>query len=264
MAPDRMQAQRFELKYIIHNDTALRIRDFVHGYLDLDEYSAGQPNLSYAVHSLYLDSDDLRLYWDVINGNRNRFKLRLRYYSTDPSSPVFFEIKRRYDNCIAKQRGAVRQDAVEDLLRGYLPGPEHLVSYNPKNPKGLIALQRFCHLMSEIQATPKVHIAYYREAYANNEGTVRLTLDREVRAEPNFHFAIKTEMQNPKYSFIPYVILELKFTDRFPEWFRTLVETFGVMQRGAAKYCASVQAVADRALRSVYPIVKEEEVNAFD
>src|SRR5437762_13887744 len=82
MRRDRMQQSRFELKYLIPEETALLVRDFVRSYLQMDEYSVGRPNYSYPVHSLYLDSQQLKLYWDTINGDKNRFKLRLRYYST--------------------------------------------------------------------------------------------------------------------------------------------------------------------------------------
>src|SRR6266850_4641701 len=153
MAPDRMQQQRFELKYLIAEEEALRVRDFVRCHLDMDEYSVGKPNYSYPVHSLYLDSDDLKIYWATINGDKNRYKLRLRYYSTNPDAPVFFEIKRRMNNCILKQRGGVRQDCVPLLLSGHLPDPGYLVS---KSPNQLVATQRFCHLMGEVHAKPKV------------------------------------------------------------------------------------------------------------
>src|ERR1051325_4010342 len=132
MRRDPMQQQRFELKYLIPEETALLVRDFVRSYLQMDEYSVGRPNYSYPVHSLYLDSQQLRLYWDTINGDKNRFKLRLRYYSTNPETPVFFEIKRRMNNCILKQRGGVKHDSLPILLRGYLPEMNHLVSNNPK------------------------------------------------------------------------------------------------------------------------------------
>src|SRR5213594_4241209 len=116
MARDRMQKQRFELKYLVNEETALMVRDFVRSYLDFDEYSVGKPNYSYPVHSLYVDSDDLKLYWATINGDKNRFKLRLRFYNNHPDTPVFFEIKRRLNGCILKQRGGVRKDAVPWLL----------------------------------------------------------------------------------------------------------------------------------------------------
>lgn len=257
MAIDRMQAQRFELKYLISEETALKVRDFVSCHLDLDEYGVAKPHLSYDVHSLYLDSDTLRTYWDTINGNRNRFKLRIRFYSTDPNVPVYFEIKRRVNNCIMKQRGGVKGGAMPLLLQGYLPEPAHLVSYTPK---ALVALQNFSRLMHMIQAKPKVHIAYLREAYANEPGTVRVTMDREVRAQPNLTGVISTEMPNPHYSFKPWVILELKFTDRFPNWFGDLVRHFNIMQRGAAKYCASIQAIGAGPLKTPFPVVPEEEV----
>src|SRR5258708_22573574 len=128
MFKDRMQQQRFELKYLIRESTALQVRDFVRSYLAMDEFSVGRPNYSYPVHSLYLDSDDLKLYWRTINGDKNRFKLRLRYYSTNAESPVFFEIKRRMNNCILKQPGGVRHGAAGPLLSGQSPHPVHLVS----------------------------------------------------------------------------------------------------------------------------------------
>jgi SPX domain protein involved in polyphosphate accumulation len=207
-----------------------------------------KPNFSYPVHSLYLDSPHLRLYWDTINGNKNRYKLRLRYYSTDPGSPIFFEVKRRVNNCILKQRGGVRQEAVEQLLNGHLPEPAHLIS---QSGKAITALDRFCHLMNEIHAKPTVHIAYLREAYVSDNDAVRVTLDREVRAEPNFAFGIKTHMAEPAHSFKRTVILELKFTNRFPDWFKELVRVFGVVQCGAAKYCESIQNLGPQKIGSL-------------
>lgn len=250
-----MQKQRFELKYLVNEETALLVRDFVKSYLDFDEYSVGKPNYSYPVHSLYLDSDDLKLYWETINGNKNRYKLRLRYYSTHPDAPVFFEIKRRINNCILKQRGGVRQESVPLLLKGHLPQPEHLVS---KAPNQLVALQTFCHLADTVHAKPKVHIFYMREAYVSDDDQVRVTIDRKVNGEANLAYSIKTEMEHPALCFPNLVILELKFTNRFPDWFRELVRVFGVMQCGAAKYCESVQGIGFAKLGATHAVVEEE------
>jgi SPX domain protein involved in polyphosphate accumulation len=255
MARDRMQKQRFELKYLISEETALKVREFVQSYLDFDEYSVGKPNYSYPVHSVYLDSDDLRTYWDTINGNKNRFKLRLRYYSTHAEAPVFFEIKRRMNSCILKQRGGVRQDAVKLLLDGHFPLPEHLVS---KNPNHYVALQRFCELTSILRAKPKVHIGYMREAYVSDDDTVRVTLDRGVMAEPNLTHVLTTQMEHPTRSFCLYVILELKFTNRFPDWFKELVRVFNVMQCGAAKYVESIGGIGHKGVQTIPGFVVEE------
>jgi hypothetical protein len=239
MAIDKLQASRFEQKYIISEEVALAIRDFVRSYLELDEHGVGKPNFSYPVHSLYLDSDDLKCYWSTINGDKNRFKLRLRFYAGKPDAPVFFEIKRRMNNCIMKQRGGVRRDAVNWLLAGHLPEPDHLVARD--SDKQLVALQRFCQLMLGIHAKPKVHIAYYREAYVpHDDNSARLTLDREVRSEPELTARLQPDMRHPVMVWGKDVVLELKFTNRFPDWFRELVRVFELRQCGAAKYVDGV------------------------
>lgn len=243
MGPDRMQIQRFELKYLIRQELALPIRDFVSSYLEIDEYAASRPNLSYPVHSLYLDSNDLKSYHETINGTKNRFKLRLRFYDDRLETPIFFEIKRRMNNCILKQRGGVRRDAVGWLLAGHLPEPTHLIS---KEPRQLVALQRFSLLMNQIHAKPKAHVAYMREAWVSPQNnSVRLTLDREMVFEPNSSPVPSTRLTKTIFPFGKDIILELKFTDRFPQWFRELVRVFGLMQFAAAKYAEGITVLGE-------------------
>src|SRR2546422_5840344 len=249
MAEDRMQQQRFELKYIIKEGIARAVRDFVSSYLEIDEYGATQANFSYPVHSLYLDSDRLSLYQSTINGDKNRYKLRLRFYDNRPDAPVYFEIKRRMNNTIAKQRGGVRRDAVGWLIAGHLPEPAHLVS---KDPRQLFALQRFCQLMHDVHARPKAHVAYCREAWiSRNDNSIRVTMDREIKCEPDPSTRLITKMDNPAFVFGNDVVLELKFTSRFPDWFRELTRVFGLMQCGAAKYVDGVTLIGqDRVNRT--------------
>lgn len=250
MEKDKLQPQRFELKYLVNEDVALAMRDFVRSYLVPDEFASKSPTLSYPNHSLYLDSDDLRLYWDVINGNKNRHKLRLRYYDDNPAAPVFFEIKRRSDNAILKERGAVHRAAVPALLAGQLPDAKHLVSSNPKH---LSALQHFCRLMHDSGATLKTHVFYQREAWMSLEdNSVRVTFDRQVRITPHSEPIITTHMENPVMPWGPLVILELKFTTRFPNWFFEMVRLFNVMQCGVAKYAEGVAVLGEEQLNPMF------------
>jgi hypothetical protein len=256
MSRDRMQQSRFELKYLVKEEVAARVRDFVRCYLDMDEYSVGRPNYSYPVHSLYLDSDNLEIYWRTVNGDKNRFKLRLRYYSDHPDTPVFFEIKRRMKDVILKQRGGVKHDAVPMLLNGNFPAPEHMVT---RDPRGLVSVQKFIELMARLEAKPRSHIYYKREAYVSDDGEVRVTMDRDVFSEPNLTPTIKVKMNNPVHAFKGLVILELKFTNRFPNWFRELVRMADTMQTGAAKYLSGVQLIGRNRLGVRHAEVLEEE-----
>jgi SPX domain protein involved in polyphosphate accumulation len=263
MSRDRMQQSRFELKYLITEDVAGRVRDFVRCYLGIDENGVGKPDFSYPVHSLYLDSDTLEIYWRTVNGDKNRFKLRLRYYSDHPDTPVFFEIKRRMKDIILKQRGGVKQAAVPLLLNGHLPSPEQMIS---RDPGSMVSVQRFIQLMTELHAKPKSHIYYKREAYVSDNDEVRVTMDRHVFSEPNLTPTIKVKMKNPVRSFPDpnrqgafFVILELKFTNRFPNWFRELVRMANAMQTGAAKYLSGIQLLGRNRLGARHAEVLEEE-----
>lgn len=239
-----MQLQRLELKYLINEEVAAMVREFVSSYLEIDEYGATRPNLSYPVHSLYLDSDQLTLYWHTINGNKNRYKLRLRYYENRPAAPVYFEIKRRMNDAILKQRGAVHRDAVELILAGHLPEPGHMVS---SEPKSLIAVQRFSQLMLEHRAKPKAHVAYSREAWISpRDNSIRVTMDRDVHCSPEKTARMLTDETVTPKVFGKQVILELKFSGRFPDWFRDMVHVFGLTQCSAAKYADGVVLLGER------------------
>lgn len=240
MSQDNMQMQRWELKYIIPEAVALALREFVSSYLEIDEYGAGRPNLSYSIHNLYLDSDDLQIYWGTINGNKNRFKLRLRFYADNqnPEAPVFFEIKRRMNDAILKQRCGVRRPAVQAVLAGQLPEVAELVSQDVRQ---LAAVQRFVELSSDLRAYPVAHVSYDREAWISpHDNSVRVTFDRNVLISPEFTARFTSQMDDPTEVFGPLVILELKFTGRFPDWFADMVRVFGLRQGSASKYADGI------------------------
>ncbi len=229
-----MQKQRFEFKYLVHEPAARSIREFVQGHLELDGFGARMPDLSYPVHSLYLDSPGLALCQSTINGDRDRYKLRLRFYHDGPEAPVFLEIKRRTDNCIFKKRCGILPGAVDDVLAGQLPGDEDRVPGSESQPG---VLEDFCRIVSRIGARPVAHVAYRREAWISpSDRSVRVTLDRDVLCEPEPSGCLDTRMADPVRVFGSHVVVELKFTGTYPGWFAQLVRTHGLIRCGAAKY----------------------------
>ena len=239
MAQDHtLMSSRFELKYIIPERVALQVRTFIQQHLEADEFGLGKPNLSYPVHSLYLDSDDWEIHRRTVNGDKNRYKLRLRYYNESPGTPIFFEVKRRMKDIIMKQRGAVTRDSVPKILAGHLPERADLKS--PDSIEECMAIEGFLRLMLDVNARPKMHVAYDREAYVNSHNNeVRVTLDRNVRGVLREDGKLLATMADPYVCTTDEVILELKFTGRFPHWYRELVQRFDCFQTGAAKYVES-------------------------
>jgi len=238
---DRAQRERREIKYLIPEERALEVRSYVSSYLEPDEFAAGRPANSYDVHSLYLDSDDLMTYRAVVDGERNRFKLRIRYYDRNPASPVFFEIKRRINDGICKQRARVRREAVEGLLSGESPKPEHLHTWDPQHWFDLLDFHRLVMLLD---AAPRAHNAYRREAYVNaGKASVRVTMDRDVKMGPDFGGNLSVAIDHGVGIFTDLVILELKFTERIPSWLVEMVRGFELNRTGAAKYARGVEAL---------------------
>lgn len=259
MPTDRLQTQRFELKYLVREETAQAIRRFISSYLKPDEFAAELPNFSYPVHSLYLDSPDLTTYQAVQTGEKNRFKLRIRYYS-DNDATVYFEIKRRTNEVISKMRAKVRRDAVQPLLSGQPPQLRHLAKPDSKQ---LFALQEFCRLMHKLRATPKSHVCYSREAWMSPGGnSLRITFDRAVRCEAEFGAQLKTALGEAVAPFDDRVVLELKFVDRLPTWCNEMVQIFGLVRGGAPKYAQGVLLIGEHRVSNQGVGIRVNERNA--
>ena len=239
-APDHAQLQRFELKYRVSESTARAMRQFVRCYLKPDEFAAHAPEFAYAVHTLYLDSPDLALYEATNGGDKNRFKLRIRFYDDGPDAPAFFEVKRRRNECISKLRAKVRRDAVSPLLAGEWPQLRHLAKPDAKQ---LFALHEFCRLMRLLKATPRSHVAYRREAWMSpTDNSLRVTFDRQVQCEPQFSSCLNASVMESTavQPFESEVIFELKYTNRMPNWCGELIRAFGLVRGSAAKYVEGV------------------------
>jgi SPX domain protein involved in polyphosphate accumulation len=246
-------ASRYELKYLIPHRIAIQVREFVQQHFDLDEFGNGRPNWAYPVHSLYLDSDNWEIFWRTVNGDKNRFKLRIRYYNDAAETPVFWEIKRRMKDVILKERCAIRRAYAAYVMNGQLPAPHEM--FSPHSTSEQKAIQDFLRLQFDIGAVPKMHVVYDREAYVHGKlNDFRITFDRHVRVATRFDGSLTTRMEDPFVCTGPcddpedVVILELKFTDRFPNWYRDLICRFDLMQTGAAKFCEGTFMYAGRDL----------------
>lgn len=239
MNADQMQRQRFELKYHIDESVAQAVRVAVSSRLELDPFGRDQPDFAYPIHSLYLDSPDLSLYHSTLNGERNRFKLRVRYYDGDSDDPVFLEIKRRVNECILKERAIIHRNRLSPMLRELWPSPADLVSPSAAQ---LEAARNFCRRIDQLRAVPVSHVSYRREAwFSPGHNAVRVTMDRDIVCEPRNSYTTSTSLDEPTSVFDPgEIILEIKFTERFPAWLAAVARDLDLVRTSAAKYVDGV------------------------
>lgn len=237
MFKHHLQANRFELKYVISENCAQGIRDYLRSYLVADEFNPPGGG-GYQVNSVYLDSPSYELCNSTVEGHKNRFKLRIRFYDDAPTSPVFFEIKRRANDAILKERARVQRTSCARLLSGHWPNHSDLVKYAPKS---FDSLRRFCDLRNQIQARGTAIVTYDREAYVTPDSdSIRVTFDRHLRTVPfvgEFRTKDRSDWTYPK---IAGTVLELKFTERFPVWMRNLVRVFNLQRGSMPKYVECV------------------------
>lgn len=258
----RLQTQRFELKYLVPESLTPKIRSFIRPYLELDEFGAGSPEFGYCVHSIYLDSDDMQTYHWTLNGDDDRFKLRIRYYDDRGDGPVFFETKRRLNDCVLKERCAIQRKAARLVLDGHIPDESAFLSTTARHLKNL---QKFSYLMTNLRARPKAHVAYLREAWVSpNDNSMRLTMDRQTSCEPSPELRFRSETQEPFRVFGGDVVLELKFTHRFPRWCKEMVEAFELAQCGAAKYAWGVEQLGEARFAEMASSFAEESQTATE
>lgn len=235
---NKLLASRFEYKYIVSEAKARKIFEFVRCYLEPDQFTAEGFTNGYPVHSLYLDSPDLHTCTATLQGHKNRFKLRVRFYDEDDQHPVFFEIKRRDGVVILKQRAMVYRRYVDDLLAGAAPLQEYLYRNDLKNWK---ALYEFCRLRDLLAARPAAYTSYLRAGYEpSGNNSVRVTFDRQIRAGRFNGKLSALEVESWPMIAVPGVVLELKFTDRFPNWMHELTQIFDLNRGSMPKYVECV------------------------
>ena len=246
----QLQSSRYELKYLVSEALAWKVREFFRPYVSPDPFTAAADDPSgYLVCSLYLDSPRLDLYDQTCKGAKNRFKLRVRIYDDDESSPAFVEIKRRDDRVIRKKRAALTREGASRILLGEAPSTRFFHKASAASCRAYEALQEFCRLRDQLRARGCTYVLYQREAYGSpGSNKVRVTFDRCLEGGEHVANTALSLPERRTVSTVDGVVLELKFTGRFPNWMRDLVQTFGLEATSVAKYCKCVEVLRIRAL----------------
>jgi hypothetical protein len=267
---------RYELKYVIDEDRAVAVADYVRAFLRPSDHNGNGPVRGHPVISLYMDSPDYYLYRQVSCGHRNRMKLRIRFYNEHWNSPAFLEIKRRVNDIIVKDRAMISREAVRQFLKNGWPAPslwpytEHI----KKGEKQYDVYFKFWQFCNALKAKPVAYLSYLREIYEQpDDDEMRVTLDRQVAATPYDETkmlddelgkliapkrGIPPPPDKPSY-YLPHdgVVLELKFEERPPNWIYDMVRIFNLQRRFMCKYASSVDGMM---LQWGKPALPEEEL----
>ncbi len=228
----RASFSRYEYKYRLPRGLASTVRACVAAHLPRDHYSSLAPDGRYPISSLYLDSADLRLCRESLEGHKNRFKLRIRGYDDHPDSPLFAEIKRRLNTTILKDRSRLARDQLVDLA-----GPRAVLL----DPAG----RQFDLYRRLLAARPQALVRYRREAFeSDGPSRVRVTFDHDLASCVTQQWRFTVQGGTWRRVLADQVVMEIKFDGRFPGWIQDLVHRFQLHAQSVSKYCLALHAGA--------------------
>lgn len=229
---------RYELKYLVPDSVSGQVREALRPYCTLDRFAAAAADHQYTITSLYLDTPSRAFHRAKIERQHYRFKLRIRTYGELSDGPVFFEVKRKIGDIVAKNRALVpRGDWVS-----------RLTGANPRDASS--AELDFRSLMDSHGAIPMLLARYSREAWLSSvDDYARVTFDRRLVYQPVSSWDLLGRpgawLAQDDVTATRMVgratVLELKATRHVPSWMIGLIRRIGLIRSGYSKYCTGVE-----------------------
>ena len=215
--------QRYELKYLLSAEQTAFLKARLAGHMELDEYGLT------SIASLYYDTPDFRLIRASIEKPIFKEKLRLRSYglATD-ESPVYLELKRKYDGVVYKRRVETTIPVAEQ----FFAGDGDVCCNGQINREIRYFRERYGTLI------PACLIIYDREAYFEPGGDLRLTIDYKPRYRVK-DLTLKKDMEGVGLLPPGGTILEIKVQGAMPLWLTDILSEGHIYKGSFSKYGAA-------------------------
>ena len=222
---------RHELKFILTSVEYERLRSVLRSTMRYDSHAGDTGN--YHIRSMYLDDLYHTAYNQKEDGIEIRKKYRIRNYNCG-RKPLSLECKYKNGAYIYKESAKLTPEEyiqildrdVHFLLKRKEPMPREFA---------VDALTRVIR--------PCVIVAYDREPFVNDVGTVRITFDKNLTVIPP-----EEDIFNPDalgYTVLPpgQMILEVKYTGILPVYLEKIFESYSYVRLSASKFCMCVDKI---------------------
>ncbi len=234
---------RYEYKYIVPLGLLDKLRALIRPFMELDQHAV-ETGGEYTVRSIYFDTPDYECYTMKLDGVKRRNKVRLRGYNLEGDHhPVFFELKKKRDEPLYKNRAGLEFEAAKLILQG--SPVEDFVQPTQKIPQAVDNARRFLYHIHSRNMRPVVAVIYEREPYQgifkDRDNDLRITFDKNLRgvAYPSLD-----ELFEEKYAHLvdnQHFIMEIKFNLYLPSWVRAIVASLDLKKGPASKYVLCVE-----------------------
>lgn len=226
---EKKKIYRHEWKYLISYPEAELLQRRLSPFMTLDKNAV---NGEYRIRSLYFDDYFDSAYREKIMGVDFRQKWRIRVYNC-MDEPICLERKTKNGSYIYKESAILTKAEFQKILNGdylfLLEREENLC-------------KEFYYECTAKLLRPKVIVDYERTPLVMDAGTVRITLDKHVRA------AIGSfDIFDPELPTIPAIapdklVLEVKYTAFLPQLIQRLLPMNGQELSAFSKYAECYEA----------------------
>lgn len=228
--------KRYELKYLLDAAQKQRVLAAMEPYMDLDRYGR------ITIRNLYFDTDNYRLIRRSMEKPAYKEKLRLRSYSRpEQDSPVFVELKKKYQSVVYKRRLSMAQEqAIDWLCQEKTYEPSTQISRE---------IDYFRQFYQPLQ--PVVFLSYEREAYDCRDGSdFRVTFDEHILCRESA-LSLDSDIFGHPILEEGRTLMEIKCSGGIPLWMTQVLTKEKLYKTSFSKYGTAYQ-------QMIFPKLKEE------
>ena len=228
--------QRYELKYLLTREQQEAMLRGMADHMALDQYGKT------VIRNVYYDTDTYLLIRRSIEKPAYKEKLRLRSYGqAEPGTPVFVELKKKFDSVVYKRRLSMDEQQAVDWLRGE-------ESYAPSTQ-----ISREIDYFRDFYGSlhPVVFLSYQRHAYYAKDGLdFRVTFDDEILSRET-DLTLTAPVYGTSLLAEDKVLMEIKCSGGIPLWMTKILSQEKLYKTSFSKYGTAYQTL-------IYPKLKEE------
>jgi len=213
--------KRYELKYLLTREQHSALLRAMEPYMKLDEFGHS------TIRNIYFDTENFRLIRRSIEKPAYKEKLRIRsYQQANPESPVFIELKKKYDGIVYKRRMTLPEAVTMDCLIHQKP--------LPKRTQIAEEIEYFLNYYKSL--APAVFLSYEREAFFALDGSdFRVTFDENIlfRAED---LSLQSNVYGTPILKEDQVLMEIKTSGGYPLWMVKILSDLKLYKNSFSKY----------------------------
>lgn len=227
--------KRYEIKFLLTREQKEKIVKAMKPYMALDKYGRT------TIRNIYFDTDNFRLIRHSIEKPNYKEKLRIRSYDkAGADSPVFVELKKKYDSVVYKRRISMAQEKAMKWVEGEKTcGNSTQIS------------EEIDYFLSYYQTLrPTVFLSYEREAYYSLCGDdFRITFDENILCRQE-DLSLESDVWGVPILENNMVVMEVKCSKGIPLWLTQVLSKEHIYKTSFSKYGTAYQTI-------IYPKLKE-------